>query len=102
MHYARTSDQLADIFFTKALNNAEVFERHHQHVLRHGLNIVVHDVFYLFLYACTGLGGGALSVSQQAHSYYYLLLLFVLLVLLLHHHHFFFFYYHHCCTNSLP
>ena len=32
MHYAKTSDQLADIF-TKALN-AEVFERH-QHVLHH-------------------------------------------------------------------
>ena len=35
MHYAKTSDQLADIF-TKALN-AEVFDRH-QHVLHNGLN----------------------------------------------------------------
>ncbi|CAN0125336.1 unnamed protein product [Heterosigma akashiwo] len=35
MHYAKTSDQLADIF-TKALN-AEVFERH-QHVLHNGFD----------------------------------------------------------------
>ena len=43
---------------------------------------IVHNVFFLFLYACTGLGGRCMFPST-----FLLLLLFVLLVLLLHHHH---------------